>query len=93
MVLDVISNWATILTPFILGLLGFFFSRSLKRQEKALEDRSLRLEKFLDLQAKFQEDRTALYFTVLKPFIVAAIPVEILNKNREIKVETSTEVI
>ena len=61
-----------IVTPLVLAIVGYILTRVATRQEKVLE-----------LQAKLQDDRIAIYNRILEPYIIATIPAEIFAKDKK----------
>ncbi|MGD8455888.1 MAG: hypothetical protein PVF83_05850 [Anaerolineales bacterium] len=69
-----ISAIGSIITPILIAIVGAVLARVASRQEKVLE-----------MQAKLQDDRIAIYNTILEPYIIALTPEGLLNKNKRFR--------
>ena len=67
-----ISAIGAIITPIVLVIVGAILTRVATRQEKVLE-----------LQAKLQDDRIAIYNRILEPYIIVTIPAEIFARDKK----------
>lgn len=71
-ILDWITAVSSVVTPILLVVLSFVFAKISRTQER-----------IQNLQEKLQADRIAVYNSILEPYIVMAVPDDILHKQKK----------